>query len=71
MWKVGKPAPKAQVWFALTPLFGALWAFLVLGEQITYHELSGAALLLAAIAISASPSGDATGGALGDPSRPR
>lgn len=53
-------APKAQVWFALTPLFGALWAFLVLGEQITFHEISGAALLLAAIGISALPAPEAT-----------
>ena len=46
--------------FVLTPLFGALWAFLVLGEQITFHEISGAALLLAAIGISALPAPEAT-----------
>lgn len=45
-------APKAQLWFAMTPVFGALWAFLILGEQFTYHEVSGAVLLIAAIYLS-------------------
>jgi len=45
-------APKAQVWFALTPLFGAFWAYLVLDEAISYHQLSGAGLLLIAIFFS-------------------
>ena len=45
-------APKAQLWFAMTPVFGALWAFLILGEHCTYHQISGAALLLTAIYIS-------------------
>jgi len=42
-------APKAQVWFALTPLFSAFWAYLILGDAISYHQLSGAGILLFAI----------------------
>ena len=45
-------APQAQLWFALTPAFGATWAYLVLGEQCTFHQVTGAALLLGAIALS-------------------
>ena len=45
-------APKAQLWFATTPVFGAFWAFIFLGEQFTYHEISGAALLICGIALS-------------------
>ena len=45
-------APKAQLWFATTPIFGALWAFLVLGEQFSWHQVTGAAGLIAAIALS-------------------
>ena len=57
-------APKAQVWFALTPLFGALWAFLVLGRQLA----SAIGRLRSCSRRSArrrSPSGDATGGTPG------
>ena len=55
-------APKAQLWFAMTPVFSAAWAFLILGEQFTYHQLSGAALLIGAICLSVpreSPPGPA------------
>ena len=45
-------APQAQLWFALTPAFGATWAYLVLGEQCTFHQVTGAAFLLGAIALS-------------------
>ena len=45
-------APKAQLWFAMTPIFGAFWAFLILGEELTYHEVSAAALLIGAIYLS-------------------
>ena len=45
-------APKAQLWFAMTPIFGAFWAFLILGEQLTYHEISAAALLVLGIYLS-------------------
>jgi len=45
-------APKAQLWFAMTPIFGAFWAFLLLGEQFTVHEVSGAALLIGGIYLS-------------------
>ena len=43
-------APQAQLWFALTPAFGATWAYLVLGEQYTFHQVT-AAFLLGAIAL--------------------
>ena len=36
----------------MTPVFGAFWAFLILGEEFTYHQISGAALLLSAIYLS-------------------
>ena len=56
-------APQAQLWFALTPAFGATWAYLVLGEQCTFHQVTGAAFLLGAIALSVpaleSPPGSA------------
>ena len=55
MWR---PAPKAQLWFATTPIFGALWAFAILGEQCSYHQLTGAAGLLAAIYLSLPPEGE-------------
>ncbi|EOD41973.1 hypothetical protein EMIHUDRAFT_194610 [Emiliania huxleyi CCMP1516] len=42
-------APKAQLWFAMTPVFGAVWAYLILGEALTYHECTGAALVVGAI----------------------
>ena len=45
-------APKAQLWFAMTPVFGAFYAYLILGEQLTFHEVSGAVLLIGAIALS-------------------
>ena len=32
-------APKAQLWFAMTPVFGAFYAYLILGEQLTFHEV--------------------------------
>ena len=53
-------APKAQLWFAMTPVFGAFWAFVFLGEQFTYHEISGAVLLISAIALSV-PRPDSSG----------
>ena len=60
-------APPAQLWFALTPAFGATWAYLVLGEQCTFHQVTGAALLLGAIALSVpaleSPPGSSSRGA--------
>ena len=45
-------APKAQLWFAMTPVFGAFWAFVILGEQFTYHQISGAVALIGAIVLS-------------------
>ena len=45
-------APKAQLWFAMTPVFGAFWAFVILGEQFTYHQISGAVALIGAILLS-------------------
>ena len=36
----------------MTPIFGAFWAFLILGEQLTYHEISAAALLVLGIYLS-------------------
>lgn len=42
----GISAPRAQLFFSTTPLFGALWAFLLLHEPITNHELSGGLILL-------------------------
>ncbi|GMI22301.1 hypothetical protein TeGR_g3536 [Tetraparma gracilis] len=43
------PAPRAQVFFSTSPLFGALWALLLLREPITAHELQGGAVLLLGI----------------------
>ena len=54
-------APKAQLWFATTPIFGALWAFLVLGEQFSWHQVTGAAGLIAAIALSFPNESEAEG----------
>ena len=43
---VGISAPRAQLFFSTTPLFGALWALLLLHEPITNHELAGGLMLL-------------------------
>mmetsp|Transcript_38707 Transcript_38707/g.124203 ORF Transcript_38707/g.124203 Transcript_38707/m.124203 type:complete len:414 (+) Transcript_38707:66-1307(+) len=51
-------APKAQLWFAMTPVFGAVWAYLILGEALTYHECTGAALVVGAIVLSIPPPRD-------------
>ena len=40
------------MWFAMTPVFGAFWAFVILGEQFTYHQISGAVALIGAIVLS-------------------
>lgn len=42
-------APKAQLFYSTSPLFGALWALLLLQEPITNHELTGGAALLAGL----------------------
>lgn len=49
-------APRAQLFFSTSPLFGALWALLLLHEPITNHELvGGAVLLLGLLAASQVP----------------
>mmetsp|Transcript_111452 Transcript_111452/g.193148 ORF Transcript_111452/g.193148 Transcript_111452/m.193148 type:complete len:129 (-) Transcript_111452:15-401(-) len=42
-------APKAQLFYSTSPLFGALWALLLLQEPITNHELIGGGVLLAGL----------------------
>ena len=39
-------APRAQLFFSTSPLFGAFWALLLLREPITNHELVGGCVLL-------------------------
>ena len=40
------PAPTAQLYYSTMPVFGAFWAFVLLHEPVTYHEVTGGALLL-------------------------
>ena len=42
----------------MTPVFGAVWAYLILGEALTYHECTGAALVVGAIVLSIPPPRD-------------
>lgn len=41
------PATEAQLIYSLTPIFSALWAFLLLNEPISLHETAGGAGLIA------------------------
>lgn len=40
------PAPTAQLYYSTMPVFGAFWAFVLLHEPVTFHEVTGGALLL-------------------------
>jgi drug/metabolite transporter (DMT)-like permease len=52
----GVVAPRAQIYFATSPLFGALWALVLLHEPITRHEILGGGVLIAGLtAASLSP----------------
>jgi drug/metabolite transporter (DMT)-like permease len=50
------PATEAQLIFAFTPIFSALWASLFLHEAISAHEVAGGVGLLAvAGAVATNP----------------
>ena len=44
------PAPTAQLYFSTQPIFVALWAFALLREPVTRHEVAGGAALLVGLA---------------------
>ena len=46
-------APRAQIYYSTSPVFGALWAFLLLQEPITSNELAGGAILLGGLGLVA------------------
>lgn len=52
------PAPRAQLYFSTSPLFGALWAALLLQEQISRHEIVGGGILLLGL-VAAARAGEA------------
>ena len=63
LWCQGKgqakvSAPRAQLFFSTSPLFGALWALLLLREPITQHEAVGGAMLLGGLAYASQATGD-------------
>jgi drug/metabolite transporter (DMT)-like permease len=45
------PAVRFALLSALEPVFAALWAALLIGERLTFAELSGGALIVAGVVI--------------------
>ena len=43
------PAPKAQLFFSTQTIFAAVWALVLLHEEITNHELVGGGILVAGL----------------------
>lgn len=52
-------APRAATVTYIVPLFGVLWAWLILGEPLTVTMAVAAALILGGVALSQQPSGPA------------